>query len=231
MTLSNKSYFTEIWDEYVDASEYNSELYQNMAKSLNKVLFGRVVDFGNGGIINYDTDTLAKVICVDILFKNKVLTENRIDFIYGDFYNIRLEGKADCILAQFLFHHLTDDRKLKGSLRIARCKLNDDGKLLVGEVVVPRGVEIIQNMLRPVLFYLLKALRKPELRFFSIRSLRSLLFDQGFVIVRIETIPTGKRLRPAPVLFPKMEIPGRLYPLRCVLIQAAGKPAPKGDSV
>ena len=43
---------------------------------------------------------MKKLICVDIINKSQMITDNKIDFIYGDFYDIELAGKVDCILIE-----------------------------------------------------------------------------------------------------------------------------------
>lgn len=89
-----------------------------------------MVDFGNGGIINYNTDRLEKLICVDIFNKNRIVADNKIDFVCGDFYNIQLDRVFDCVLIQFLLHHLTDDERFCRSFRKLRHSIKDRGKLL-----------------------------------------------------------------------------------------------------
>ena len=59
--INNKDYFSNTINKYRDASEYTGDLYQNIGRYLDNRLCGRVIDFGNGGIINYQTDNLKKV--------------------------------------------------------------------------------------------------------------------------------------------------------------------------
>ena len=75
--MENKTYFQQIQKKYKKAAEYNEELYQNTAMRLNKILYGDVVDFGNGGIINYQTGNIKKLICIDIIFNDKMITDNK----------------------------------------------------------------------------------------------------------------------------------------------------------
>lgn len=220
--MKNKTHFAKIKKQYQDASEYSDELYQNIASRLNKILFGMVVDFGNGGIINYDTQKIEKLICVDIINKGKGITNKKIDFVYGDFYDFDLTCKVDCLLAQFLLHHLTDDKGLINSIRKVKARLNEEGRIIILEIEIPAFVELVQNIAKPLIFKLLALLRKPGLRFFSSRSLCALLAGAGFKDIRIQNIPIGKKVSPAPVLFPMLRIPGRLYPFKCILVEAKG---------
>ena len=219
--MENRIYFSKIQREYREYYEYSEELYQNTAEKLDKILFGKVIDFGNGGIINYNTDSLEKLICVDIINKDQKITDNKIDFIYGDFYDIELDGKVDCILIQFLLHHLTNDEKLHGSIQKLKNLLNENGKIIILEVVFPRYLERLQNMLQPLFFTTLRALRRPNLRFFSWQALVELLSTLQPSDIKVQYISIGKKVVPAPVLFPKLKLPGRLYPLKCILIEAS----------
>ena len=219
-STKDKNYFTKMTQEYQAASAYSGDLYRGISRRLDELLFGTVVDFGNGGIINYDFTALDKVICVDIINRDRKLTDNKVDFIYGDFYDCDMKVKADCILAQFLFHHLTDELGLRRGLREARSMLNQNGRMIVVEIGIPEWVEKVQSRARRLLFALLSFMKKPCLRFFSERSLFRLLRDAGFKDLRPQYVPIGKLVSPAPVLFPNLRLPGLLYPFRCLLIEA-----------
>ncbi len=219
--MENRKYFSNIQKQYQAYYEYSWELYQNVAERLDKILFGKVVDFGNGGIINYNTDRLEKLICVDIINKNRIVTDNKIDFVYGDFYEIQLDRDFDCILIQFLLHHLTDDERLYRSFRRLRHSIKDKGKIVILEVVIPRCLEQVQRLFKPLISWALKVLRKPHLRFFACDTVVRFLSTLEPSEVKIRYIPVGKKVIPAPILFPKLKLPGRLYPLRCILIEAS----------
>jgi SAM-dependent methyltransferase len=218
--MENKTYFSNIIQEYQDATEYNDELYQNIASKLNRLLSGKVIDFGNGGIINYDTQNLDKLICIDVIFKNNETTSAKIDYIYGDFYEVDFPHKANFILAQVLLHHLTDGSRLIRALKKATTMLEEDGRFIVVEVVFPRFLELLQNVCKPIIFKGLAMIKKPSLRFFSTKTLYKLLHDSGLRPISIEQISIGKKVCPAPALFPKLKIPGWLYPFKIVLIEA-----------
>jgi len=217
--MKNKEYFKKIEKDYQEASEYNDELYRNIGSELDRILWGKVIDFGNGGVINYSTDDLEKVICVDIINQEQTLSSKKVDFIYGDFYAIDLNDKANCVLAQLMLHHLVDTEKIKHSLRHVHSLLEEGGRFIIVEVEFPRFLERIQNIFKPVLFKLLSMMNKPSLRFFSRQSLEKLVTEAGFSICTTRRISIGKRVSPAPVLFPKLKIPGKLYPFKCMLLE------------
>jgi len=218
--MENKPYFTKIKKEYQHASEHSSELYQNISHALNPNLKGVVIDFGNGGIINYDTSSLKKVICIDIINEEKHLSDSKIDHIYGDFYNLELDQHADSFLAQFLLHHLTDTDKIARSLNRIRERLNNNGKLVIVEIDLPVFAEHIQALVMPLLNVFLSMLKKPHVRFFSSRTLVKLVTEAGFSNIETQTISIGKTVSPAPVLFPRLKIPGKLYPFNIIMLKA-----------
>lgn len=218
--MKNREYFKKIEREYQEATAYNDELYQNIAAELDKILWGKVIDFGNGGIINYKTEHLEKLICVDIINEARELSQNKIDFIYGDFYDIELQCQANCVLSQLMLHHLVDDVKVKKSLGKLSSILAEDGKFIIVEVEFPWILEMLQNIFKPLIFRALAMINKPSLRFFSHRSLIKLLTEAGFGHIRTQRIPIGARISPASVLFPRLKISGWLYPFKCVLMEA-----------
>lgn len=220
--IHNRDYFLNTINKYRDASEYNSEVHQNIGRYLDNRLCGRVIDFGNGGIINYQTDNLKKVYCIDVINANR--SAGKIEYLYGDFYEMNLNLEADCLILQFLLHHLTEDARLEYALKKAKTLLADSGKLFVMEIIVPAWIERLQNLFRPAIFSSLALLKKPSLRFFGIASLRQLIMHAGFQILHEEYISIrpldGKKISPAPVLFPSLRIPWKLYPFKCVVIEA-----------
>lgn len=218
--MKNREYFKKIEKEYQEASAYNGELYQNIATELDKILWGKVIDFGNGGIINYKTEQLEKLICVDIINEERELSQNKIDFIYGDFYDIELQYQANCVLSQLMLHHLVDNEKVKKSLSKLKSILAEDGKFIVVEVEFPWILEMLQNIFKPLIFMVLAMINKPSLRFFSHRSLIKLLTEAGFGNIKTKRISIGEKICPAPVLFPNVKIPGKFYPFKCVIMEA-----------
>jgi hypothetical protein len=218
--MKNEVYFRQNKREILEAAEYNRELYANIAAKLYGLLRGKVIDFGNGGVINYDTMRIDKLICVDVTNAKKGLTSQKIDFIYGDFYSFEFPTDLHCVMAQFLLHHLSDDQRLSESLGGVRAALGHEGKFIVVEMLLPRYLELLQGALRPLIYRLLAWMGKPALRFFSLESLSSMLRSTGFGRIETHFVDIGSRVAPAPVLFPRLKIPGRLYPLKCVIVEA-----------
>jgi SAM-dependent methyltransferase len=147
-----------------------------------------------------------------------------MEFVYGDFYEFDFPAEYDFFLAQYLLHHLADDEQLASALKRLNRTLGASGKFVVVEMVMPRSMEFMQNALRPLVNSLLRLLKKPELRFFSEASLCRLLGSAGFDRLAVHHIDIVGWTAPAPALFPKLKIPGWLFPLKCVVVEASSGP-------
>jgi SAM-dependent methyltransferase len=224
--VENKAYFKTIQREYGEASASSSQMYLDIGRRLDEILFGTVIDFGNGGVINYDAGRLDSLICVDLIDPGRStfpVSGEKIRYVQGDFYDIGVNFRPDCVLAQFLLHHLTDDQRLLLSLKRVRTLLRPGGKLILLEIKLPDCFEVIQRLFRPTLAFLYTLLQKPPVRFFSLRGLFKLLMEAGFAPGPAQVISIRGRVSPAPVFFPQLRMPGWLYPFRCMLIEARPK--------
>jgi len=112
------------------------------------------------------------------------------------------------------------NKKLKNALKKVKTMLNENGKFIIVEVAFPNFLELLQNIVKPITFAILSMMKKPGLRFFSVKSLLTTLETAGFHNIQIQYIPIGKKLSPSPVLFPSLKIPGNLYPFKLILIEA-----------
>ena len=219
--MENEEYFSKIKGDYQEAVEYSCAFYAEIANKLSEILRGKVADFGNGNVVHYSTEKIDKLLCVDIINEKKVITEGKKEFIYGDFYDFEFPGDLDFALAHWLLHHLPDDELLEIAVQKLNRSLGTHGKFVIVENVMPRYMEALQNALRPVLFCLLRLMKKPGLRFFSLASLTGLLQRAGFDRISVSHVDVVGWIAPAPVLFPKLRMPGWLYPLKCIVIEAS----------
>lgn len=218
--MDNERYFDKIREEYRAAIDDSSEGYANIGRMLDQRLTGRVLDFGNGGVINYRTDTLQHLTCVDLMPPPAAATSPG-SWEQGDFYTYDFTGKADQVLVQFLLHHLPEDGQLEAALRRLAAALPPGGKLVIVEMLLTGVAPALQALFRPLVRLGLRLLGKPDLRFFSRKSLTELLQRAGFGQLTWETADVGEWVAPAPVLFPTLRMPGRFYPLRCVVLEAS----------
>jgi SAM-dependent methyltransferase len=217
--MENEPYFESIRREYREAIDFSHEVYANIAAQLAPLLRGRVVDFGNGGVINYDTSGLESLLCVDVVAHATASAPN-VRFVQGDFHDFEIPAGTDVVLMQFLLHHLTDEARLEPALARVAQRLVAGGRLVVVEMLLPGPLEQLQRALRPLTAAGLRAAGKPDLRFFSRASLAARLQRAGFASLAFRKVAVGRRIAPAPVLVPALRIPGWLYPLDCVVVEA-----------
>lgn len=221
--MDNERYFDKIREEYQAAIADSSEGYANIGRLLDERLKGRVVDFGNGGIVNYQTASLEHLTCVDLM-PPPAPASGANSWEQGDFYSYDFSSGQDQVLVQFLLHHLPEDAPLEAALRRLARALPPGGKLVIVEMLLTGIAPAVQGLLRPLLRLGLHLLGKPDIRFFSRDSLTDLLQRTGFGQLTWQTVDVGRWVAPAPVLFPKLRMPGRWYPLRCVVLEALPVP-------
>lgn len=209
------------------------EVFQNVEKIMNKQLSGVVLDIGNGGVFFYNTDMLEKIIAVDLAYPKEMKNTNKITFYSCDARDLSILEieKVDCVLMQFLLHHIVEKKKkdmdasLRKVLTEAQWALKPGGKLVIVEPVVFPIIEWLENVFYCFNSWLLKLFNKPMVKFYSKSSLMSFIKEEGYHSVESQKISLGKRWIPlAPALFPgKFMIPPWLYPTRFCCITATKK--------
>ena len=110
--MDNERYFDKIRAEYQAAIADSSEAYANIGRLLDERLKGRVLDFGNGGVINYQTAHLEHLTCVDLM-PPPAPASGATSWEQGDFYSYDFSAGPDQVLVQFLLHHLPEDESLE----------------------------------------------------------------------------------------------------------------------
>lgn len=192
-------------------------LYEQSGKIIEPYVQGRVLDIGSGGVINYSLDKVDKLVCQDIVFGNHSPGSDKISFVYGDFYYYQPLFSPDTVIAQFLFHHLADNQKLIDSLSKLKQSMPRRANLIIAEVELPGFLNITQK------FFLKSALKffdKPEIRFFTQPKLMDILSQAGFKSTLIQSFRIQGMVNPAPVIFPRIKIPGWLYPFKIMILRA-----------
>lgn len=114
---------------------------------------GRLLDIGNGGVFDYDTDRVREIVAVD-LFLDEAIPEGapaNVTFRRGDALDLdEPDGAYDAVLVALVLHHLVGERpgqlvpNLRRAIAEAHRVLKPGGRLIVVESCVPRwfhGVE------------------------------------------------------------------------------------------
>ena len=215
--MENQEYFLRNRTAYKNAVSSSAGLYEQCGKVIEPYVQGRVLDIGSGGIINYSLDRVEQLVCQDIIFDKQTIGHDKVSFVYGDFYDYKPLFSPDTVIAQFLFHHLSDDYRLIDSLSRLRQSMPKSACLIIAEVEMPGFLDKPQRvLLKPAL----KLLAKPEVRFFTQPGLMDILSRAGFKSTVIKSFRIQGMVNPAPVIFPRIRIPGWLYPFRIRIIKA-----------
>lgn len=216
---------------YADVHGVLREACLNVGAVLDEILYGTVLDIGNGGVFFYNTDALEKIIAVDLAYPKEMQDTEKITFYSGDARNLGFleDEKADCVLMQFLLHHVVEntrkqtDESLTKLLSEARRVLKSNGRLIIVEPVVFPIFELFENIFYGLNSYILRLLNKPMVKFHCKSSLISRIEEVGYSNIESQKISLGKKWIPlAPALFPgKFVVPPCLYPTRFCCITAS----------
>jgi len=187
---------------FQDNQEYMSdqsslELYGWIEKMVSREIRGQgeVLDIGNGGFFNYDTNLARRVTAVDLfLEEGKGPTPNSI-FRRGSILELPFEAESfDCILLQNVLHHVTGKsaaenlRNLSRSIsEIHRCA-KIGGKVVIVESTVGEWFYPLERLLfRPLLA--LKKTGHPVTFQFTPRLILDEIRNKGFEILEYADVP------------------------------------------
>ena len=223
-TRRTREYF-DSWRTYQEeVGTCFSELYRNCAKVLNDELSGRVLDVGSGGIFNYDVAKTTRMVAVDHAVQAINLSKlpPRVNLVQGDGTRLPFaDGSFDCIVMQFLIHHLAlRDHRLTVS-NVNQCLqegtrvIRAGGKILIVESCVPDYLEKVERVLYPVTRQVLELVGQPMVFQFSVKTFSQLLAAQNVEGLQITPIPIGKQISQF-----GMKVPGCLSPCRIRLFMA-----------
>lgn len=218
-------YFDEESREYVQTIMDAEGDYYDKAEKFITPLFppnGRVLDIGNGGILNYDYSNLKELVCADIWISKKIEEAYKdvanISFIESnimDMNNIE-SGYFDIVIVQNVIHHLAENdyrttrkncvKAMKESTRV----LKRGGKLIICESTVKRWFEILEKIFFKPMLYCCDLLKFDRVFQYSSVSLEKLLKKELVDIAsleRMEDIVMGEH-----ILFLGRKFPAWLLP-------------------
>lgn len=147
-------------DNYITA-QANLEYYHHLERMIRREIRGEkeVLDVGNGGFFNYDTQLAGHVTAVDLFLKNGPGPTPNSTFRQGSVLAIPFpEESFDCVILQNVLHHVTggsvreNHKNLSRSLaEMYRCA-RKGGKAVLIESTVGRWFYGIEKLLfKPLL--------------------------------------------------------------------------------
>jgi ubiquinone/menaquinone biosynthesis C-methylase UbiE len=80
-----------------------------------------LLDIGNGGFFNYDTEAIPQIVACDLMLKDERVTEN-IAFKNGSILNLPFaDNSFTCVLEQNVLHHVSGSTVEANRRNLAQC--------------------------------------------------------------------------------------------------------------
>jgi SAM-dependent methyltransferase len=143
----NASFFLNHHSDY-KAKVSSLKTYQRIFREVSAAIDGAelLVDVGNGGVFDYDTDKAQHIVAVDLMFTSDFVhpLPKNAEAKLGSALELPIEtASADVVLMNMLLHHLTGKdveatrTNLKKSIAEAARVLRSGGRLVIMESCVP----------------------------------------------------------------------------------------------
>jgi SAM-dependent methyltransferase len=200
------------------------DTYRRIREAIEREISGsrRMLDVGNGGVFQYDTDLVEQIVAVDLFLDQ--LPPSRfppnVAARKGDALALEQpEGSFDTVLEALLYHHLVGAapealiRNVRRAIGEAERVLRPGGRLIVAESCVPRWFYRVET----ILFKSLRALAQtpilgghPAVLQLPFRLLVELIGER-FEIERAYRIPPGRWITQFGRRWPTVLTPARAF--------------------
>jgi ubiquinone/menaquinone biosynthesis C-methylase UbiE len=225
-----KGYFRKISSDYQKSVEKESiaGVHQRIQEQVNPQLHGVVLDLGSGGVTQFRSERVTKLISMDNVLeflKNSRNPDARS--VCGDVMAIPLKSRSvDVIILQHVIHHLTAS-SYSQNIQNVRSAIAEISRILKSEGVVhfidsftPAVWERLQIWAYPVSYGALRLAGKPMVFFLSVGHLSRWLEVDNLTVDRIQKIDWGEMTEASQALFPWLKFPLKYTPMSCLLISA-----------
>ena len=203
----SKKFFDNYIDDYArEIMAIQPMFYKNAAIFLNKALTGSntVLDVGNGGILNYNWQSIARLDCADLSVSQSAIQR------YEKFSNISLfqsdilglnnieDNTYDAVIVQAVLHHLAGEtinktnKNVITALESCMRVLKPDGKLLIVESTVLPFFEQMERICYPLMQLFFKICNFGAVFQYSTPSLIKLIQYLDYNIVYSRAIALDK---------------------------------------
>jgi SAM-dependent methyltransferase len=203
------------------------ECYQHIKRIVEREVrgVGQLLDVGNGGFFNYDTNLVGHVTAVDLFLKDGPGSSPNTTFRQGSFLELPFpDASFDCILEQNVFHHVTGRTVAENHANLESCMkqmyrcVRPGGKVVIIESTVPRWFYFVELLCyRPLLY--IKRGGHPVTFQFTPRQIVSCAEACKFLVDEYTFVPRGTFLLQFGHVWPSCLTPAS--PIKLVLRRPA----------
>ena len=220
---ANVAFFRNQLDSY-RANIQRLETYERIRKSINEAIVGarRVVDIGNGGVCDYDTELVGEITAIDLFFDDMppgyAIPEN-VTLKTGSALDLAEPDQSfDCAVMVMLIHHLVGKdvgeciENTRRALREAHRVLRPGGKLIVTESCVAPWFYRFERLVFPLVAPVIGSLTgHPATIQYPPQMLRAEIERVFGGTVEVDEIPRGRWVLQYGCKFPSALTPARPF--------------------
>jgi SAM-dependent methyltransferase len=216
----NERFFTDE-DYRQQVAELDTYRYIRTAITREVAGIGRLIDIGNGGVFEYETDLVGEIVAVDLFLERLPPSRFPANVRARNGDALALDEPSDSFdaaLVAFLYHHLVGARageilaNVRRSLAEAERVIRPGGTLIVGESCVPPWFYRVERTLFRPLSLLTRTglMRHPATLQLTYDLLESLIAER-FEVIRGYPIRTGRWLSQFGHRWPSALTPARPF--------------------
>jgi SAM-dependent methyltransferase len=223
----NAKFFLDEYQNY-RAKVESIDTYASISSALSMKLHGirRLLDIGNGGVFDYDTNQVEEIIGLDLFLDNlpaDIRLPKNVSMVQGSALDIpKTLQDFDGVVMVMLIHHLVGKTvhdclaNIQQLLSEAHRVLRPRGRLVIMESCVPSWFFVFEKILfTPAALIIEKTMKHPPVLQYPADLLHELIEQAGFIEVKEENIPKAKH-----VLQFGVKVPSWVTPVQPILFSA-----------
>ena len=131
--MPKKKYTNEYFDKHKESyaeeiMTIQSVFYENTGNLINNTIKNslKVLDIGNGGVINYSFNHLETLVCADLSVSQtaikKYINNSNVKFVKADILDLQnfSNGEFDTVIVQAVLHHLAGSTLIKTNKNVEK---------------------------------------------------------------------------------------------------------------
>ncbi len=220
---ANVAFFRDQHDSY-RANIQGLETYAHIRKSINEAIAGsrHVIDIGNGGVCDYDTNLVGEITAIDLFFDDMpagYTIPANVTLKTGSALDLPEPGQSfDCAVMVMLIHHLVGNdvteciENIRRALREAHRVLRPGGRLIVSESCVSSWFYNFERLVFPLVAPVIGSLTGHPATIQYPPQLLGAEIERIFGgAVEVEEIPCGRWILQYGYRFPSIFTPARPF--------------------